>query len=177
MAMRTAFRGKVIIKEEYKELVKLINLGEWETAIMKYPFLQDYYVVESSPLIPLPKSVIQSRLNEGKDSSEKGWLRLEVDVFNWSMESEYYTDLRGLEWTFITCLKNYPNKNHDNKRPIETFIDVVLSKVVSKIIKIQLYDEEWLDSQVQPLEYKFQKTKILTEDFKKAVVNKIVAKR
>ncbi|MDA2549554.1 hypothetical protein PDQ03_25860 [Bacillus cereus] len=177
MAMLTAFRGKVIIKEEYKELVELINIGEWETAIMKYPFLQDYYVVESCPLIPFPKSVIQSRLDEGICSSKKGELYLEVDVFNWGMQSEYYTDLKGLEWTFITCLKNYPNKNHDNKRTIEIFIDVVLSKVVSKILKVQLYDEEWLDSHAQPLEYVFQETKILTEDFKKTVVNKIVAKR
>ncbi|WP_242269100.1 hypothetical protein [Bacillus cereus group sp. BfR-BA-01352] len=28
--MYTAFRGKVIIKDEYKELVELINTGSWE---------------------------------------------------------------------------------------------------------------------------------------------------
>ncbi|MGE6540878.1 hypothetical protein [Bacillus luti] len=28
--MHTAFRGKVIIKDKYKELVELINTGNWE---------------------------------------------------------------------------------------------------------------------------------------------------
>ncbi len=59
MTMRTAFRGKVIIKAEYKELVELINKGNWEIAINKYPFLQDYYEVESSSQIPFTHSVIQ----------------------------------------------------------------------------------------------------------------------
>ena len=93
-----------------------------------------------------------------------------MDPLNWDRETEYYTDLIGLEWRFITCLKNYPNKNHNNKKPIETFIDVVLSRVVDEIIKIQLYEEEWLDGNFQPVEYKFKDIKILTQDWKKTVI-------
>lgn len=39
--MYTAFRGKVIIKEQYKEMVELINSGEWGIAVNKYPFLKE----------------------------------------------------------------------------------------------------------------------------------------
>jgi hypothetical protein len=39
----TALRGKVVIKEEYKELINLINNGQWEDAVTQYPFLKDYY--------------------------------------------------------------------------------------------------------------------------------------
>ncbi|MFJ8220785.1 hypothetical protein [Bacillus cereus] len=35
MGMYTAFRGKVTIKAEYKELVELINDGDWEEAVDK----------------------------------------------------------------------------------------------------------------------------------------------
>ncbi|MFB7351077.1 hypothetical protein ACWGKR_24630 [Bacillus thuringiensis] len=177
MVMRTAFRGKVIIKQEYKELVQLINDGNWETAIKKYPFLQEYYEVESSSLIPFTKNAIQSRLDEETWPSKKGYLYLEVDPLNWDIETEYYTDLIGLEWRFITCLINYPNKNHNNKKPIETFIDVVLSRVVTEIINIQLYEEEWLNRNFQPIEFNFKDIKMLTQDWKKTVVKKIVANK
>ncbi|WP_260869893.1 hypothetical protein [Bacillus thuringiensis] len=33
--MYTAFRGKVIIKDEYKELVELINIGSWKFGMVK----------------------------------------------------------------------------------------------------------------------------------------------
>ncbi len=33
--MYTVFRGKVIIKDEYKVLVELINTGSWEEATLK----------------------------------------------------------------------------------------------------------------------------------------------
>ncbi|AIY72901.1 hypothetical protein NT98_5853 (plasmid) [Bacillus cereus] len=46
--MYTAFRGKIIIKDKYKELVELINTGNWEE------------------------------------------------------ENEYYTNLKGNKWSFIT---------------------------------------------------------------------------
>lgn len=40
--MYTAFRGKVIINDEYKELVELINTGSWEEAALKFPFVKGY---------------------------------------------------------------------------------------------------------------------------------------
>lgn len=38
-------------------------------------------------------------------------------------DSSYFTGLKGLEWTFITCLKDYPDEEHGNKSSVETFID------------------------------------------------------
>ncbi|WP_261978834.1 hypothetical protein [Bacillus cereus] len=71
-------------------------------------------------------------------------------------------------------MNNNPNKDIGDKRPIETFIDVVLSKIVSKIIKIQSYEEARLNFLHRPREYEFKEIKVLTKDWKKTVVNKIV---
>lgn len=172
MGMYTAFRGKVIIKAEYKELVELINDGDWHVAVDKYPFLKEYYDIERSTLIPLSKEVIQNRCNEVGSWTKAGELDLETDPLDWNTDSTYFTNLNGLEWTFIACLKNYADKNHSNKTPIGAFIEQVLTEIVSEIINIQVYYEEW----DEPVEYEFQKMKILTKFFKKKVVNKIVAK-
>ncbi|HFK1766482.1 TPA: hypothetical protein ACGXQA_005089 [Bacillus mobilis] len=142
----TAFRGKVIIKEEYKELVCLINNGDWEEAVDRYSFLKEYYDIKRSTLIPFSNEFIQNRCNE------VGELYLEADPLDWEVDSTYFTNLKGLEWTFITCVKNYADKNYNNKTPIQTFIDVVISEVVNEIIKIQEYSPE----DGTPVEYKFE---------------------
>lgn len=110
MGMYTAFRGKVIIKAEYRELVELINDGDWEAAVDKYPFLKEYYDIERSTLIPFSKEAIQNRCNEVGSWSKAGELYLEADPFGWKADSTYFTNLKGLEWTFITCLKDYQMK-------------------------------------------------------------------
>ncbi|PFZ33869.1 hypothetical protein COL77_30590 [Bacillus wiedmannii] len=156
MGTFTAFRGKVIIKEEYKELVELINNGEWRKAVDIYPFLKEYYEIERSTLIPFSKDIIQKRLNL------KGELDLQIDPCDWETESEYFTNLKGLEWTFITCLKNYQDRDNFNRTPIESFIDIVLTKIVSQIIRVEKYSEAWCD--YSSVGYEFDKT----------VVNKIV---
>ncbi|MCM3202699.1 MULTISPECIES: hypothetical protein [Bacillus cereus group] len=173
MGMYTAFRGKVTIKAEYKELVELINDGDWEEAVDKHPFLKEYYDIERSTLIPFNKEVIQNRCNEVGSWTKAGELYLETGPFDWKTDSSYFTNLKGLEWTFIACLKNYADKKHSNKTPIGVFIEQVLSEIVSEITKIQVYYEEW----DKPVEYEFQKVKILNKFFKKKVVNKIVVKR
>ncbi len=86
MGMYTAFRGKVIIKEEHKELVELINNGDWEAAVDKYPFLKKYYDIERSTLIPFSKEAIQSRCYEIGSWSKAGELYLEADPFDWKTE-------------------------------------------------------------------------------------------
>ncbi|MGD6955455.1 hypothetical protein ACQCWI_28115 [Bacillus thuringiensis] len=156
MGTFTAFRGKVIIKEEYKELVELINNGEWRKAVDIYPCLKEYYEIERSTLIPFSKDIIQKRLNLN------GELDLQVDPCDWEIESEYFTDLKGVEWTFITCLKNYEDRDNFNRTPIESFIDIVLTKIVSQIIRVEKYSEAWCD--YSSVGYEFDKT----------VVNKIV---
>lgn len=67
--MYTAFRDKVIIKDEYKELVELINTGSWEE------------------------------------------------------ENDYYTNLKGNEWSFIANLKNFRDTEY-NVTPISLFINL-----------------------------------------------------
>ncbi|EJR08173.1 hypothetical protein II9_05651 [Bacillus cereus MSX-D12] len=153
MGNYTVFRGKVIIKEKYKDLVELINNEDWETAINKYPFLNEYYKVERSTLIPFSIEKIQDRLQD-ESMSNKGELDLETDPDNWKTDSEYFTDLQGLQWTFITCLKNYADKDQFYKRPIATFIDVVLLNIVSKVIKLEEFNYEKSD---KPVEYDFNK--------------------
>lgn len=152
----TAFRGKVIIKEEYKGLVELINNGDWKKAIEIYPFLKEYYEIERSTLIPFSKDIIQKRLRQ------KGDLDLQVDPCDWETESTYFTNLKGLEWTFITCLKDYPDRDNTNKTPIASFIDIVLTKIVSQIIRVEKYSQSWCD--YTSVGYEFDRT----------VVNKIV---
>ncbi len=53
--MYTAFRGKVIIKDECKELVELINTGSWEEDALKFPFVKEYIKVNHSKDIPFTK--------------------------------------------------------------------------------------------------------------------------
>ncbi|HFO0450181.1 hypothetical protein ACP2W5_23255 [Bacillus paranthracis] len=151
-----AFRGKVIIKEEYKELVEMINNGDWKKAMGMYPFLKEYYDIERSTLIPFSKDIIQKRLNEAGD------LDLQTDPCDWETESAYFTNLDGLEWSFITCLKDYPDENNFNRTPISSFIDIVLTEIVSRIIRIEKYRSSWCD--YTSVGYEFDKT----------VVNKIV---
>ncbi|MED3126624.1 hypothetical protein [Bacillus wiedmannii] len=66
--MYTAFRGKVIIKDEYKELVELINTGSWEEAALKFPFVKEYIKVNRSTDISftaLPERESPSPLGRG----------------------------------------------------------------------------------------------------------------
>ncbi|AMO35329.1 hypothetical protein [Lysinibacillus sphaericus] len=160
MGMYTAFRGKVIIKEQYKELVELINSGEWGIAVNKYPFLKEFYEIQRSTIIPYDIERIRKQLD--KD----GEIYLEHDPSDWASDSTYFTGLNGLEWTFITSLKDYPDREHGNKSPIVTFIDVVLSEVTSKVITIQEAYEEWIYNDIPFVEY----------DFDKVVINKITIK-
>lgn len=48
MEIHTSFRGKVIVRPEYRDLVKLICNGEWEKAEEQFPFIQEYTKIEMS---------------------------------------------------------------------------------------------------------------------------------
>ncbi|MBK5491775.1 hypothetical protein [Bacillus sp. TH13] len=157
----TAFRGKVIIKKEYTELVELINNGQWEEAITKYPFLKEFYKIEGSTTIPFSKNTITVLTDPNLSPSMYGELYLEVDPGCWAEDKSYFTDLQGEEWSFITCVRDYPDRRHHDKTPIATFIDVVLTKVASHIIRIEEYYQEW---DYESVGYAFDKT----------VINKIV---
>ncbi|KAB2491125.1 hypothetical protein F8158_27885 [Bacillus cereus] len=155
-----AFRGKVIIKEEYKELVEMINNGDWNLAANKYLFLKKYLVIKRSTLIPFSKEIIQIRCNEVNSMTKEGELDLQVNYGDWNTDSTYFTNLKGLEWTFITCLKNYADTDHNDQTPIRAFMDIVLSEVVNEIIKIEKYDPEY----DVPIEYEFEKPKVKSNE-------------
>ncbi|PEQ95085.1 hypothetical protein CN895_29975 [Bacillus cereus] len=62
--MYTAFRDKVIIKDEYKGLVELINTGNCEEAALKFPFVKEYIKVNHSKYIPFTKKQINEAFAE-----------------------------------------------------------------------------------------------------------------
>ncbi|EJQ91779.1 hypothetical protein II1_05259 [Bacillus cereus MC118] len=62
--MYTVFRGKAIIKDEYKEMVELINTGSWEEAALKFPFVKEYTKANQSKDIPFTKKQINEALAE-----------------------------------------------------------------------------------------------------------------
>ncbi|PFQ95910.1 hypothetical protein [Bacillus cereus] len=157
-AKYTALRGKVVIKEEYKGLINLINNGQWEDAVTQYPFLKDYYAIEGSKLIPFSKNTINDLTNPELSGSLYGELDLEADPSYWAEDKSYFTDLQGLEWSFITCVRDYPDRKQFNKTPIASFIDMVLTKVADRIIRVEEYYQEW---DYESVGYEFDKNKIV----------------
>ncbi|EJS62872.1 hypothetical protein CN425_27200 [Bacillus cereus] len=113
--MYTAFRGKVIIKDEYKGLVELTNTGSWEEAALKFPFVKEYIKVNHSKDIPFTKKQINEAL------AEADFLYMRWHIGNWEEENDYYTNLKDNEWSFIANLKNYRGSEH-NVAPIRLFI-------------------------------------------------------
>jgi hypothetical protein len=141
--MYTAFRGKVIIKDEYKELVELINTGSWEEAALKFPFVKEYIKVNRSTDIPFTKEQINEAL------AEDDFLYMRWHVGNWEEENDYYTNLKGNEWSFIANLKNYRDKEY-NVTPISLFMNLILKEVAEHIIKLEAW---YMGEADEPEEY------------------------
>jgi hypothetical protein len=72
-------------------------------------------------------------------------------------ESNYYTNLKGNEWSFIAIIKNYRDTEH-NVIPITSFMNVILREVVSHIKKIEV----WYGEDDDPEEYV-----LINKEFKK----------
>ncbi|MBS9806600.1 hypothetical protein [Bacillus toyonensis] len=130
--MYTAFRGKVIIKDEYKGLVELINTGSWEEAALKFPFVKEYIKVKHSKDIPFTKKQINEAF------AEADFLYMRWHIGNWEEENDYYTNLKDNEWSFIANLKNYRDPEH-NVAPITLFMNVILKKVAAHIIRLEVW--------------------------------------
>ncbi|MED4456152.1 hypothetical protein [Metabacillus fastidiosus] len=143
MAISTAFRGKVIIKDQYKELVELINNNEWEKAEVKFPFVQEYTKVNENKKIPFSKNEIENALEED------GFLYLYFHSGTWDEDHEYFTNLDGNVWSFIADVKDYLDPEH-NIAPISSFIQIILSEVAIKIIKL----EKWYPEYDLPIDLK-----------------------
>lgn len=82
--MYTAFRGKGIIKEKYKQLVELINTGSWEEAALKFPFVKEYTKVNQSKIITFTKKQINGAL------AEDDFLYMRFYRGKWEEKSYYY---------------------------------------------------------------------------------------
>ncbi|MBF7150632.1 hypothetical protein [Bacillus toyonensis] len=130
--MYTAFRGKVIIKDEYKGLVESINTGSWEEATLKLLIVKEYTKVYQSKDIPFTKKQINEAL------AEDDFLYMRWQPGNWEEENDYYTNLKGNERAFITNSKNYRDTEH-NVAPITSFMNVILKEVATHIIKLEVW--------------------------------------
>lgn len=71
-------------------------------------------------------------------------------VGNWEEENDYYTNLKGNEWSFIANLKNYRDTEF-NATPISLFMNLILKEVAEHIIKL----EAWYGEADEPEEYVF----------------------
>lgn len=149
--MYTAFRGKVIIKDEYKGLVELINTGSWEEAALKFPFVKEYIKVNHSKDIPFTKKQINEAF------AEDVFLYMGSYRVNREKESKYYTNLKGNEWSFIANLKNSRDPEH-NVAPITLFMNAISKEVAAHIIRLEV----WYGEADRPEEYFF-----INNEFKK----------
>lgn len=142
--MYTVFRGKVIIKDEYKVLVELINTGSWEEATLKLLLVKEYTKVYQSKDIPFTKKQINEAL------AEDDFLYMRWHIGNWEEVNDYYTNLKDNEWSFIAKLKNYRDPEH-NVAPITLFMNLILKEVVAHITRLEV----WYGEADGPEEYFF----------------------
>ncbi|MFP5051002.1 MULTISPECIES: hypothetical protein [Bacillus cereus group] len=150
MEIHTSFRGKVIVRPEYIDLVKLICNGEWEKAEEEFPFIQEYTKIEMSKKIPITEREIAHAM------AEDGFLYLRDHYGTWEDEEEYHTMLDGTVWTFIANLEDYKDKNNNNALPIQSFIEIILEKIVTDVVLL----EEWYGDKDSPIQYVLTNTKI-----------------
>lgn len=144
----TAFRGKVIVKEEYIELVKLINDGDWKQAELKFPFVKEYTKIYMSDKIPFNKRKITNAL------TKDGFLFMRYHRGTWEEDTEYLTDLNNNIWSFVTNIQNLKDITNNNAEPISSFINIILRKVVKDVIIL----EEWISEMDTPIKYEFNNT-------------------
>ncbi|MCP1184952.1 hypothetical protein [Paenibacillus sp. 1781tsa1] len=137
MGMYTGLRCKVVIKPEYREeLQRLHEEGyEWETS--EFDFMREYGQLGRASFIP--RGSLSYMPNEWEDIplKEDGSLDYRngtaTDGFVRSFDSD-----TGY-WTFQCSLKNYENE-------IESFFEIVLSKITESIEHLEYFYEEWSSS-------------------------------
>jgi len=117
MGTYTGLRCKVIVKENYRQLIDYItNVGDWSD-IIGIPFVEEFAKLNRSVFIP------------------HGVLEYMPD--SWEESTDFSNDFNnesGL-WVFQCSLKNYDNE-------IEQFFKLVLENIVDRIIHLETFHEE-----------------------------------
>jgi hypothetical protein len=140
MGMYTGLRVKVIVKEEYRQMIKEINEGaKWSDFSTQYPFLLDYAKQSRAEFIPRGSlSYMPNHWETGEFPNHKA-----TDGF------ERNIDMRSGLWTFQCSLKNYEGE-------IEQFLSEVLPHIISEAKHIEYRYEEDDESTM----YEFSEGKI-----------------
>lgn len=127
MGMYTGLRVKVVVKEEYRDMIQKINNGaEWDEFTNEFPFLSNYSKLDRAEFIPcgglfyMPDNWII-----GEYPNEKATDGFERNI---DMETGY--------WSFQCSLKNYNDE-------IEQFFEEVLSNIIESSEHIEYRYEEW----------------------------------
>lgn len=134
MGMYTGLRCKVIIKEEYREMIEEIMERdlEWSDFVDEFDFLSEYAQMSRASFIPfgslayMPDEWELNPNDYACDKATEGFDR------EFNKETGY--------WAFQCSLKNYESE-------IETFLDTVLSVIAEKVIHLEKHYEEWASSE------------------------------
>lgn len=75
--------------------------------------------------------------------------------------------LDGTVWTFIANIEDYKDKNKNNVLPIQSFIKIILEKIVTDVVLL----EEWYGDKDSPIQYVLTNTKIKCKNSKERFYN------
>lgn len=141
MGMYTGLRVKVIVKDEYREMINAINNGaNWSDFSEQYSFLANYAKQGRAEFIPCGVLCYMPKEWEiGKYPNTTA-----TDGFETSI------DMQSGLWTFQCSLKNYNDE-------IEQFFAEVLPNIINKSIHIEYRYEEMDESEM----YEFENGKII----------------
>lgn len=125
MGTYTGLRIKVVVKEEYREMIEEINSGsEWAEFTTQFPFLERYAQQHRAEFIPRGVlSYMPSHWEEGEFPNQGATEGFERNIV---MDTGY--------WTFQCSLKNYEGE-------IQLFFKDVLGTIISGYEHIE-YQEE-----------------------------------
>lgn len=133
MGMYTGLRCKVIIKPEFRPLIKKMmdERLDWEDIAGDYSFIKEFSTGFRADFIPYGGL---SYMPDEWETNPNDWKNSEAtDGF------ERQFDGNTGYWAFQCSLKNYEND-------IERFFELILENIAEKVIHLEYYYEEWTRS-------------------------------
>jgi hypothetical protein len=152
MGMYTGLRAKIIVKEEFREMVDEINNGgDWSDYVDQFPFLINYSKQDRAEFIPRGSLAYMPDEWENvpiDSNGKKDWRSATAtDGF------ERNIDVETGYWTFQCSLKNYNDE-------IQQFFEEILPFIAEEVIHLEYYYEEWARSTF----YELSEGKIVASD-------------